>query len=307
MTTCEKRQVPTYPVLTSSGGRDCLPEPYKRRKCAPACKKGSPYCHGRCVYGGRACFFHPCSKTPYRTSSAETCTQLAFEAEEEVCQRSCHYSGHQECQRCIQENLPKQCGELSGSSCWHCSTPVLQESARCEIVYDDPLQVVKCVEEKQIISECTSCVCTLLCYWFPGGPQCKACLENSEAERLFNHNDKCAQGWVYSEKDKKCLKAFSKSKNWTEAALFCEAKQAILAEPNSFSMISGIVEAINLNGIYGETWIGGRKLEGEDEFRWMHAQNNQSIHTANWALEFPKIGKILNSIYSHFTNSMYSD
>ena len=80
---------------------------------------------------------------------------------------------------------------------------------------------------------------------------------------------------------------------------------AILAEPNSFSMISGIVEAINLNGIYGETWIGGRKLEGEDEFRWMRAQNNRSIHTANWALEFPKMSKILNSIYSHFTNSMY--
>ena len=88
------------------------------------------------------------------------------------------------------------------------------------------------------------------------------------------------------------FKAFSKSKNWTEAALFCEAKQAILAEPNSFSMISGIVEAINLNGIYGETWIGGRKSENEDEFRWTHAQDNQTIHTANWALEFPIIGEI---------------
>ena len=122
---------------------------------------------------------------------------------------------------------------------------------------------------------------------------------------MFNHHLKCPPGWVYNEKDKKCLKAFSNSKNWSEAASFCESKQAILAEPNSFSMISGMVEAINLNGIYGETWIGGRKSEGEDEFRWMHAQNNRSIHTANWALEFPKIGKILNSIYFHFTNSMY--
>ena len=74
----------------------------------------TPYCHGRCVFGGRKCFFHPCSPSPYRTSSAETCTKIAFEIEDDQCQRACHYHGHLKCQECIEENLPDQCSELSG-------------------------------------------------------------------------------------------------------------------------------------------------------------------------------------------------
>ena len=76
----------------------------------------TPYCHGRCVFGGRKCFFHPCSPSPYRTSSAETCTKIAFEIEDDQCQRACHYHGHIKCQECIEENLPNQCSELSGST-----------------------------------------------------------------------------------------------------------------------------------------------------------------------------------------------
>ena len=79
----------------------------------------SPYCHGRCVFGGRKCFFHPCSPSPYRTSSAETCTKIAFEIEDDQCQRACHYHGHLKCQECIQENLPDQCSELSGATINH--------------------------------------------------------------------------------------------------------------------------------------------------------------------------------------------
>ena len=33
LATCEKKVVASVPVRTSSGGRDCLPEPNKRRKC----------------------------------------------------------------------------------------------------------------------------------------------------------------------------------------------------------------------------------------------------------------------------------
>ena len=76
----------------------------------------TPYCHGRCVFGGRKCFFHPCSPSPYRTSSAETCTKIAFEIEDDQCQRACHYHGHLKCQECIEENLPDQCSELSGAT-----------------------------------------------------------------------------------------------------------------------------------------------------------------------------------------------
>ena len=150
MQSCEKATVAPYPWITSSGSRECLPEEYKRRKCRPGCgsRQGyrgihvkdvvmrntaemtyliaifnvypyipwlrTPYCHGRCVFGGRKCFFHPCSPSPYRTSSAETCTKIAFEIEDDQCQRACHYHGHIKCQECIEENLPNQCSELSG-------------------------------------------------------------------------------------------------------------------------------------------------------------------------------------------------
>ena len=54
-------------------------------------------------------------KPTYRTSSAETCTKIAFEIEDDQCQRACHYHGHLKCQECIEENLPDQCSELSGA------------------------------------------------------------------------------------------------------------------------------------------------------------------------------------------------
>ena len=208
MSSCEKHAVPTYPVLTSSGDRSCVPESYRRRKCSPACNGDRPYCHGRCVFFGKACLFHPCSSVPFRSSSAESCTELAFSAEEDECQRACHYYGADRCQACIEQNLPNQCTELSGSSCWYCSSPIYEKSARCEILHQNASEVIECVKTKvqQIIEGCGACVCTLLCYWEPDGPQCRACLENGQAADMFINNDKCDQGWVYSKEDRKCFK-----------------------------------------------------------------------------------------------------
>ena len=192
LTSCEKKEVAPFPVLTSSGGRDCLPEPYKRRKCLPACSRARPYCHGRCVSGGRGCFFHPCASSPYRTSSSETCTQLAFEAEEGECQRACHYSGPEVCQQCLEENLPTQCGELSAAPCWHCSLPVYEKLASCRVSKPPPypsIEVVECVRSKQQ-AECESCVCTLICYWEAGNAECKACLGDVQAAELWLDNQR---------------------------------------------------------------------------------------------------------------------
>ena len=286
LASCEKKEVAPFPVLTSSGGRDCLPEPYKRRKCLPACSRARPYCHGRCVSGGRGCFFHPCASSPYRTSSSETCTQLAFEAEEGECQRACHYSGPEVCQQCLEENLPSQCGELSAAPCWHCSSPILQESARCEIVHQNPLDVVKCIKTKQVIAGCGSCVCSLICYWWPGGPQCRACLEEEQAAELFIDHDKCQQGWILSKEDRRCFKAFSSVQNWTQAEISCGDEGGILAEPTSFSSIFTIIEALNIHGVKGESWIGGQKRgDADEDFQW--SVNNSTIDSANWALEYP--------------------
>ena len=63
----------------------------------------------------RISYFHGIQPT-YRTSSAETCTKIAFEIEDDQCQRACHYHGHLKCQECIEENLPDQCSELSGAT-----------------------------------------------------------------------------------------------------------------------------------------------------------------------------------------------
>ena len=49
MTSCEKTSVAPYPVLTTSGGQDCKPEPVKRRKCS-GCPQERPFCHGRAVF-----------------------------------------------------------------------------------------------------------------------------------------------------------------------------------------------------------------------------------------------------------------
>ena len=67
----------------------------------------------KCIY--RISYFHGIQPT-YRTSSAESCTKIAFEIEDDQCQRACHYHGHIKCQECIEENLPDQCSELSGTT-----------------------------------------------------------------------------------------------------------------------------------------------------------------------------------------------
>ena len=79
----------TYPIVTNSGSRICLPDPFKRRPCRPGCPAARRFCHGRCVAGGRGCFFAPCSRSPYREEAGSTCSQLAMEAEEEECQAEC--------------------------------------------------------------------------------------------------------------------------------------------------------------------------------------------------------------------------
>ena len=89
LSSCEERKVYSYPDKTVSGGRDCQPESFKRRKCLPGCSNRAPYCHGRCVYGGRGCFFAPCSRSPYREDSGDTCSQYVMEAVQDGCKQYC--------------------------------------------------------------------------------------------------------------------------------------------------------------------------------------------------------------------------
>ena len=138
MTTCEKTSVSPYPVLTTSGNKECNPEPVKRRKCS-GCPQERPFCHGRAVFTGRGvpefdtgvwqnqnctsiilllfypsilftggnqcrCLFHPCSKSPYRTSP-DSCFELAHRVEAGNCHRACSsWNGPETCQECIEED-----------------------------------------------------------------------------------------------------------------------------------------------------------------------------------------------------------
>ena len=68
LSSCDERKVYAYPNKTSSGEKVCDidSDSEKRRKCQPACKAHAPFCHGRCLFFGRACLFAPCSASPFR-------------------------------------------------------------------------------------------------------------------------------------------------------------------------------------------------------------------------------------------------
>ena len=314
---CDKKEVPSYPVLTYSGSRDCEVEPYRRRKCTPACKNSRPFCKGRCVYPRSAmarCFFGPCSDNPFFSSGSKDCTDLAFEAEEGACKDSCRIfnvyhtvlqlfgeNSATNCQNCLVDSLPDQCNELSGSECWFCSTQVLLAHTRCSVVDKEATDVLKCVEEDVASVGCTKCICTLICYRAPGTPECQACLKKPMAKSFFNNHLQCPQSWVWSQKNRKCYKAINTMKNWTDAVNGCTNEEATLTEPRSYEALSAMLESINLNlgKLRKEVWVGGRKAEDEDNFQWTHhntSTNNIDTTTvdvditSNWALQFPNKG-----------------
>ena len=132
LSSCEERRTYTYPDKTVSGDKSCQPESLKRRKCLPGCSNYAPYCHGRCVYGGRGCFFAPCSRSPYREDSGDTCSQYVMEAVQTGCREFCSNVDTDTevllCNVCLQGNLDgrnaTQCLEMSGAPCWTSTSQV---------------------------------------------------------------------------------------------------------------------------------------------------------------------------------------
>ena len=222
LSSCELRHISPYNgVITSSGDKYCQPEPFKRRKCSPACKPQRPFCHGRCVFGGRQCFFHPCSKSPYREGSGETCVEQVhnlINSTDQGCKEPCSdiSNGGAGCQSCLEETMPELCQLLSGASCWKCSGQVWKHLELCSTSTSNSVDIVQCIEDN-VVTECKSCVCTLLCYLSPGGDLCKSCLQEPELASLFIHSDKCQTGWVWSSTTSKCYKAYTNKKPWVHA------------------------------------------------------------------------------------------
>ena len=298
LSSCEESKVYSYPNKTISGDKQCEPESFKRRKCLPGCQPQAPYCHGRCVYGGRACFFSPCSRSPYREESGDTCSQLVIQATEEDCEEPCSNdlgteSAANQCQACLETNLigvnASQCLELSGAKCWFCTKPISQKLELCAENSGTAMDKIQCVQEEQV-SGCRQCVCTLLCYWAPGGDLCKACLHQPELATLFLNHDKCGPGWVYSEETSKpkCYKAITELKSWTSALRYCELSGGRLAEPKTTSMVHTVLEAINLQSTPGKYWLGGKEKKQGNKFKWVRA--NSAVNDDNWADGFPLTG-----------------
>ena len=146
------------------------------------------------------------------------------------------------------------------------------------------MEVVECVKRNQF-DGCKSCVCTMICFFEPGGAECRACLEEDKAADLFLDHDKCEQGWVLSKEDNTCFKPFKEERTWAEANISCSEESSILAEPTSPTSLYTVIEALNVHGIVGESWIGGKKNDNEDKFSW----NVNKSKIANWAPQFPSL------------------
>ena len=120
--------------------------------------------------------------------------------------------------------------------------------------------MIDCISQA-VVPSCSTCVCTLLCYWSPTGDLCTSCLDQPQLASLFLHHQHCPQGWVYSATSSSCLKAFNQEKPWKFAKSFCENGGGILAQPKSTSTIQTVLEAINLQAVGGVFWVGGKERE----------------------------------------------
>ena len=297
LTSCNPQSTSSsYPIVTNSGNRFCLPNPFKRRPCQPACPRSRKFCHGRCVHGGMRCFFAPCSKSPYKEDAGSSCSQLAMETEENECRGQCadisSGNGISSCQSCLVANLPQSCGEQSGATCWYCSGLVLEKWKQCSS-HQDPVSTINCIKQG-LGSGCTECVCTLVCYWEADGDICRSCIEQPQLSTLFNNHQYCPKGWVYSSSSSKCFKVFTDSKPWKFASRFCQNGGGILAQPKTDSIINAVLEAISLQGSIGKYWIGGKETGQFNGQSFIWTGDNTIVpldaSQGNWAIGFPMSG-----------------
>ena len=302
LSSCEERRSYSYPDKTISGGKDCQPVSEKRRKCRPGCSNYAPYCHGRCVYGGRGCFFAPCSRSPYREDSGDTCSQYVMDAVENDCKQHCTNvetdTEEMFCKICLEGNLggrnASQCLEMSGAPCWTSTSQVAEKLGLCAQYCSTPLDTVQCVAQ-EVAPRSRSCVCTLLCYWSPTGDLCRSCLDQPQLAERFLHHEHCPQGWVYSQASSMCFKSFNEVKPWKYAVRYCDYGGGRLGQAKNSSSLQIVLEAINLRAPAGEYWLGGKEnvvgagISGwPNEYVW--TGDRTLVDDDNWPTGYPALG-----------------
>ena len=105
-------------------------------------------------------------------------------------------SGEATCQSCLITNLPQECGEMSGASCFKCSVPVLQGLEACSGSNEDLVATIQCTKAMQSPS-CQQCTCTVLCYESPDSEHCRSCLQQPTLATLFVHHELCQQEQIF--------------------------------------------------------------------------------------------------------------
>ena len=296
-----------YPMVTNSGTRLCQPEPFKRRPCS-ACPSQRKFCHGRCPYNnspGAKCLFGTCSASPYRENAGATCSQMAMDTEENECSGQCEdiSNNADTCQTCIVDNIDPSCQDVSGAACWYCGGSVLAMWRQCFSSDLSSVAMIDCIS-RAIVPSCSTCVCTLLCYWSPTDDLCTSCLDQPQLASLFLHHQHCPQGWVYSEASETCYKSYNELKPWSRALIFCENGGGRLAQPTSSASIHTVLESINIISTAGMYWLGAKQMNmGNGVGGWQVGENIwigdfSKVDNGNWAPGYPLSGLVNFTSYN---------
>ena len=105
---------------------------------------------------------------------------------------------------------------------------------------------------------------------------------------LHLHHARCPQGWVWSQAAARCYKAFSQLRPWSEARRFCEAGGGHLAEPKEAAMVYTALEAVSLQALTGQFWIGGQENAEGTGFVWAGDNSSVSVGSLDiWASGYP--------------------
>ena len=105
---------------------------------------------------------------------------------------------------------------------------------------------------------------------------------------LHLHHARCPQGWVWSRAAARCYKAFSQRRPWAEARQFCEEGGGHLAQPREAAMVYTALEAVSLQALSGQFWIGGQENAEGNGFVWSGDNSSVSVRSLDiWASGYP--------------------
>ena len=227
--------------------------------CPPTDIRSAPFCCPGCT--GWCSGFGCMGYCPYENFIQESCSSLAVQAHGESCKSDCADTSNSGCQSCLETSLPNNCQTLSGFSCWRCTKTVWDAVTDCDFE-SNILEKLTCIINTLLNTECSKCVCTLLCYFFPHSSLCSIC--KNYPQNTVNY-ESCPGGGVLT--DGYCFNAYAEGSTFDEASAQCASFNGELAKVDSRAKVYAVTEAI-LNAQVTECWIGGRRGLQQVGFQW---------------------------------------